>query len=204
MKNSLLFYASITLLFLCFQNAYSQKDWKLKKHENGIKVYTKNHKAHNLKYYKLQSTFDADYNKLTSIYLDFENYHTWIKGCIESKILKVKNEHSLIFYTKYKVPWPASDREFVSDVIISKQNNSLIITSTPSNYKYKKSKGVVRVTEYEDTWQLINNEEGTIELTLNGFYNPGGSIPAWLVNMFIVDAPYETTMKIKEMTELSD
>ncbi len=182
-------------------HANAQPDWKLKKDKNGIKVYTKDHITKNLKYYRLQAEFEADYEKIVRLNLDFDNYESWIRDCEESEILEVDGAKHLIYYAKYNAPWPASDRDFVSEVQIEQNENSTAFVTLPSEMDYPIKDGVVRVKEYQDSWKITRLDNGKVKIELEGFYNPGGSVPRWIVNMFIIDAPYESMVRLRDLTK---
>ena len=199
-KTLLILYLTIPLFIFATHISYSQNDWKLKKQKNGIKVYTKSHASENLKYYKLTTTFRADFSKVVQLNLDFDNYETWVKDCAESKIIDKMDENTIIYYSRIDTPWPVNDRDFLSEVNITLGQNQILIHTKPASIDYPESKGAVRMIEYEDHWRIKNLDSGMVKLELEGFYNPGGSIPSWIVNMFIVDAPYESVLKLKELT----
>ena len=62
-------------------------------------------------------------------------------------------------------------------------------------------KNYIRLKEAEGFWQIKEIEENKISLIYQYYGEPGGSLPAWLVNMFIVDGPMDTLTNLKKMLE---
>jgi hypothetical protein len=50
-------------------------------------------------------------------------------------------------------------------------------------------------------WQLTELENGDIRVVLEQLSDPGGGIPAWLINMFIVQSPYKTLYNLREIVQ---
>jgi len=195
----------ITHMLLFPNPAFSQKEWTLKKHKNGIEVYTKEHQNSSINSYKLQTKFKGSFEDVIAMVLDFNRYENWVKNCISSEILEKKGNDTIIYYSKFKTPWPASDRDFVNKVHVKYQEDDQVtITSTPSSYNVEKEDGVVRVVNYKDEWNISEINDSTVSMELEGFYDPGGSIPKWIVNLFIVDGPYQSVLKIKENADKTD
>ena len=67
---------------------------------------------------------------------------------------------------------------------------SITITSEP-NYIPAKN-GLVRVPHLLINWTAAQNFADTLHHVYIFEIDPGGSIPAWLVNMFADKGPYET------------
>jgi hypothetical protein len=65
-----------------------------------------------------------------------------------------------------------------------------------ANYVPEK-KDIVRVKNSFGKWVLTPQKNGVrIEYTLET--DPGGSLPAWLVNLFVAKGPHETFVKLKK------
>jgi hypothetical protein len=45
---------------------------------------------------------------------------------------------------------------------------------------------------------LIPSKDGVIQINYQLMVNPGGYVPAWIVNMAAIDGPFETMVHFKE------
>jgi hypothetical protein len=62
--------------------------------------------------------------------------------------------------------------------------------------------GFVRVSRVKGFWQL-KPYEGGVEVVYQVHSDPGGSVPAWLANSFVVDAPFNTLINLRKLAENS-
>lgn len=60
--------------------------------------------------------------------------------------------------------------------------------------------GFVRVSKVEGFWNLTPRED-EIEVVYQVHSEPGGSVPAWLANSFVVDAPFNTLQGLRQLAE---
>jgi len=58
----------------------------------------------------------------------------------------------------------------------------------------------VRVRGY-GYWKIKVLSENKLETTFSMQVDPGGSVPAWIANMFVDDTPYYTLKNIKKIIE---
>src|SRR5690606_6966144 len=59
--------------------------------------------------------------------------------------------------------------------------------------------GMVRMPVAEGFWVLQPLANQQVELTFQYRFDPGGNIPAWAVNMFLVKSPYEALANLREL-----
>lgn len=50
-------------------------------------------------------------------------------------------------------------------------------------------------------WKLVPKNANETEVTYQVHTEPGGSVPSWLANKFVVDAPFNTLKALKERAE---
>ena len=55
-----------------------------------------------------------------------------------------------------------------------------------------------RVPLLKSTWTLIPLKEGKVDITYHLRVDPGGIIPAWLVNLTLTIGPYNTMLRLKK------
>ncbi len=49
------------------------------------------------------------------------------------------------------------------------------------------------------SWIIKPNQNGTISAEYHFSGDPGGTLPIWLINLFITEAPYKTQVKMHEL-----
>lgn len=190
----------IFLLLFGFKSDSSLTDnWHLKKFESGISVYTRDAENSNFKELKSVVFLKTSLSSIISLIDDFESYPQWVYRCGASSTLKKNSEKNLIHYQLVTAPWPVDNRDFVVEVKVEQDPKTKIVTQNVTcipNY-IPKTAGCVRITEFKASWTLIPLKNGIVEADYQLMVNPGGAIPAWIVNLAVVDGPFETALNMK-------
>jgi hypothetical protein len=170
--------------------------WELEKNDDGIKVYTRTVEGQPIKEFKAITSIKANHLAIKKVILNVGGYVNWYPDVVEAKVVKRKSATEVIAYTRLDVPWPASDRDVVSSISSSSTtNSSKVILKSASGYVSKKD-GIVRIPYTSGFWKLTTTK-GVTEVHFQYIGNPGGSLPDWIINMFIVDSPYQTLINLK-------
>lgn len=199
-KNSVLLL--LIILFTGFTSFHiSIDDWQLKKIENGITVYTRNSENTAFKELKAIACLKTSLSSIVGLLYDFESYPKWVYKCGRSGTLKIINEKELIHYQTVMAPWPIANRDFIVNIKIEQNKLTKVITikSYAVGHYISDFPGYVRIMKFNASWVLTPQKDGTVEIIYELLVDPAGSVPAWAVNMAIVDGPFETMNNIKAL-----
>ena len=58
-----------------------------------------------------------------------------------------------------------------------------------------------RVASLQGFWRFVPQGDGKVEVTYQVHTEPGGSVPSWLANSFVVDAPFNTLSGLRTLAE---
>lgn len=194
----------VAVLFLVFSHfSYAQKkqaNWHLKKSENGINVYTRSSDESAFKELRSTVTIKTSLNSIVALLNDFESYPEWVYRCSESKTLKRISETENFHYQTVEAPWPVDSRDFIVQLHLSQDPVTKVVSikSTCKPDYIPRVPGRVRITEFKALWTLTPLKDGSVEIVYELLVNPGGYVPAWLVNLAVVDGPYETMLHVKD------
>lgn len=188
-----IFFLLITAL--CLTSFAQKNSWQLQKETEGVKIYTRKNATTGL--LELQMTSVISGKSLASfaaLFRDINSYTNWVYSCKEAKHLKQLSETELLYYIKSSFPWPLSDRDFVvkNHVWQDKKTFALHSKSIAQNDYLSVNNGVVRVTKFMAEWVITPVANGKFSLQYTFSSDPGGSVPDWLVNMFIDYGPLKT------------
>ncbi|MGL6315704.1 hypothetical protein [Vibrio sp. WXL103] len=64
-----------------------------------------------------------------------------------------------------------------------------------------REKGKVRIEQINSTWTFTPVSKSQTDVTYQVFTEPGGRLPAWLVNTVAVSQPYKTFLGLREMAQ---
>ncbi len=186
-----------------FSGIPADSTWVLEKDKNGIKVYTRKVEGFEIKEFKAITTMNVPISALVALVIDVETYPKWVENVKSSKILKVVSEDEIIYYNEIKVPWPLSNRDniVIAKVIRNAGTNVAKVDMKGRPDYLPKDPDIVRIPEANGFWEFVQGENDETEVYLQYLADPGGNVPAWIVNMFIIDGPYKTLMNMKEFVK---
>lgn len=190
---------AVFIFVLFFLPLEVQTDCALKKDEDGIKVYTCKSEAERLKSLRAEFILEnASVGQLEKFLLDVNSYTKWQYKVIESDLLTKTNDEEMTYRTVVDAPWPVENRELIVKYISKKdtvqQTMDIVITSIDSDYP--ENDDLVRVPSSYATWHILTvDKDLKVEYALR--IDPGGSVPAWLVNMAMADGPHESFRNLK-------
>lgn len=195
----------LSALFLFSATAsYAQTGaWKLAKDQNGIKVYTRHLDGYAIDELRTELNVKAPMNAVVAVITDANRYSDWIYACASSSILRKISETEQYQYQVNDLPYPFSDRDVCIHFKIWQDDvTKKVFTSSTAEPGYIPAKeGLVRLPVFIGGYELTPLEDGSINISYQLKLDPGGSIPDWMANMFIVKGPYESTLKLREMVE---
>ncbi|MDH4561010.1 START domain-containing protein [Pseudomonas sp. BN411] len=193
--------AALCALGLLAASAVQAEDWKLAKDEDGIKVFLSEVPGSKYKAYRGVVTMKADMATLRALQEDVVGSCTWIHECKEQKLLKSEGAQSWT-YTRFNTPWPVTPRDSVLHVTSEIGADGSVTRVLEGVPKYlPEADGFVRVTEVQGFWKLAPKGTGEVEVTYQVHTEPGGSVPSWLANSFVVDAPFNTLKAMRQRAE---
>ena len=194
----------VTCLVLCSGLAVyadAQYEWKLSKEKDGIRIYQSSVKYSNYKSIKVECTFNSTYDKLIAVLNNVPAHKDWVYHSKTSHIIKRVTPYEFYYYTEATLPWPMSNRDAVVHLTMVRDtlNRFLKITSIGVPDFIAEKSGKVRVTKSTVTWSVTMPTLKTINIVYIFEAEPGGSLPAWVANMFADKGPYETFKKLGEI-----
>ncbi len=204
MKLSPSFLLTVSLLFAA-GTAYPQSDWTLKADKDGIKVYTKNLDNSPYKAVKTVCTVNASISRLTAVLLDIPNAKDWVYSTKSCTVLKQYSPTELFYYSELDIPWPVSNRDFIVKLIVSQDAATRAVTVLGENLPsyLPENKNIVRIQQSYSKWLITPVQKGQVQIEYVLQVDPGGNIPAWLINLFATKGPLESFQKLRSQVKKS-
>jgi len=189
---------ALIILMLLFRNAVGQTECKLRKDQDSIKVFTCNTDTSKFKSIKAEFFVNTTLNKLELFLLDFPNYTTWQYNTVESRVIKKISDTEYIYYAKIEAPWPVMDRDMVVRFKIERNKNHLIVSANSESRILPENKAYVRVPTSRSQWMVTEEQKNRLSVKYAIQIDPGGSVPAWLINWVSANAPYQSFKNLKK------
>ena len=181
--------------------AFGQYNWKLSKEKDGIRVYQSDVQHSDYKSIKVECTLEGNYDKLIAVLNNVSHQKDWVYHNKTSYIINRVSPYEFYYYIETFIPWPMSNRDAVVHLKMNKDslNHFLKITAVSAPGYIPEKSGKVRVPKSNITWYVTMPDAKTISINYIFEAEPGGSLPAWLANMFADKGPYESFKKLSEI-----
>ena len=178
--------------------AHAQPSWKLVKEKNGIRISLASVENSKFKSVRVQTILEGTISKLINILSDINKHPEWVYKAKTATILKQVTPYEFIYHIESILPWPASNRDAIIHFTMSPDttNHVLRINAFSEPNFIEKKDGLVRIPFSKGTW-YVTETGNKINIDYTFEVDPGGSIPAWLVNMLADKGPYETFQNLK-------
>jgi hypothetical protein len=120
---------------------------------------------------------------------------------IESRLLKRVSSTEMYYYSRIDFPWPLSDRDIImhSKMVQDPVTKKVVSTSVAMPDYIPTVKDVVRIRTANTVWTVFPGVGGWLYSEYYIYSDPGGSLPAWLINMAIDVGPRETVKNIRNI-----
>ena len=149
----------------------------------------------------MECTLDGNYDKLISIITNVAHYKDWVYNNKTTELLKTTNPSEFYYYTETSLPWPMSNRDAVVHTTITRDRNDAFLKINSVNHTglVSEKSNRVRVAHSNINWHVTAPSPGTIHIVYTFEADPGGSIPAWLVNSFADKGSLESFKKLVQL-----
>lgn len=190
----------IMLNSLCMRA--QESDCVLKKDKDGIKVYTC--KSDTSKFRSLKAEFvieNTSIAELKEFLFTVSNYLNWQFDATEATMLQRINDNEMIYRVVIDAPWPVDNRELIVHFQVSLQQEdqaTFHINTVPSDLPLQED--LVRIPYSQASWEITRVNQ-SLHATYRMNINPGGNVPAWLVNIAMADGPHESFRDLKKLIE---
>jgi hypothetical protein len=194
---------SHSIVFLHFFSLFlftQQKDCQLRKSAEGIAVYTC--KTEDSKINSIQSNFtvSATIDELSKALIDLDDFPKWQYKTTKTELLKQISKDEFVYRAELETPWPVSNRDLILHVKLSTDANrgEYHFSALGKPDFIPPREGFVRIPLSEAHWYITVVDQTTLKINHTILIDPGGSIPAWLMNLSLAEGPFQTFKNLRE------
>ncbi|HMG07671.1 MAG TPA: START domain-containing protein [Mucilaginibacter sp.] len=190
---------SILLLLITLTTASADEPWALNTTKEGIKVYTRHVPNSKIKAIKVECSLNATPAQLVAVLMDIKGSIDWVYHTKSVNLIKQVSPSELYYYSEVNIPWPLHNRDFIAHIKVTQDPVTKVITvdapCLPDMVPVKD--GIVRIEHSVGKWIITPTDNGQVKVEYTLHLDAGGSVPAWLLNMFITQGPTESFIKLK-------
>jgi hypothetical protein len=188
------------LISVFFLSGAFLSDWDLKKSSSGIDIYTRSIEGSSFDEFKGVTVIsDVTLEEVLNVILDVENYDDLFPDCINPRILKKEGKWYDIHYIQTKGPFPVKDRDSVFEqvTVVDQDGRHARIVLKPLPDYIAENEDMIRVRKGSGFWDLKEDNRKNVTVIYQFHGEPGGDVPSWLANSFVVSHPYGTLKNLK-------
>lgn len=190
--------ATIALLTLL---PTAEEEWSLKKDQDGIKVYTRSVEGSAIDEFKAVTILtDAKLIDVLDVVTNVSGFVDLFPNCTEATVLEKQDRYNTVHYIETDVPFPVSDRDGIYEqrTHLDPGGASATVTIRALPERLPENKKLVRITHASGTWKLTQ-AGSNVNVAYQFHGEPGGAVPAWMANSFIVDSPFGTLQNLRKI-----
>ncbi len=175
--------------------AAEEEKWHLAYKTNGIDVYRRVTGSSKFLEFKAIGTLRGTMSEYVSVIFDTDEHTDWAPRCLEARNIEKINDRELIIYTVYAGVWPAADRYYAARVFMASEPEMPIVCIDVERVELPDAtpvaKEMVHIPYLKSSWIFEQTSQNFTRVELRAHVDPGGWIPAWLVNLGYSKVPYQ-------------
>ncbi len=195
-------YIRLLLASFMLVSANAKTEWKLRKEEAGVKIFTRNIEGSPFEEFRGVVTItNTTLTGVLDVITDVKNYPVNFPNCGSAEVLVQKSKYNDIHYITIKAPWPVADRDAIYEAATSFSQNGkhAVVKLTPHGDYKKENKNYIRVHNGTGFWELEEIAPKTVTVVYQFHADPAGEIPAWIANSVIVINPLKTLESLRSI-----
>jgi len=192
--------------------------WSELGEEDGVHIYRRAEPGTGLFEFRGVGVVNASMAKIVALLSDASKMPRWLEGCISGELVEKNYDEkanytdmkgkNVVFYAVNKAPWPLHNRDYViasslaSTAATSLKPAGLVIDiHSISHPKFPPKKGLIRLPLMRSRIGLspMDNANDKTEVDFSVVMDPGGILPAFIVNMVSHDLPLKTLLALNEL-----
>jgi hypothetical protein len=177
--------------------------WESLVDEDGIRVWQRPVPGSSLVAFRAIGDVDAPITRVAAVIRNDARKIEWIENCIESSGKKYFSVIHVIAYARIASPvFFVNDRDSVVEVkakLIPEDRSVRIDFHDTVDKVIPEREGIVRVPKLRGHWLLTRLSDERTRVSYEVEADPGGSLPAWIVNWASKQMPYKTIANLRTM-----
>jgi hypothetical protein len=198
-------------MFVVLLSLSEAVEWELVKQKDGITVYTRSVEGSGFFAFKGETVVEGSVDALVAVLYDTPGAPAWLHQCRFGMTLEeVSFEENYIFQI-YDLPFPASNREVVLHTHLSLAEGSAVLETTEANgfcdsqpverCRYVEEVDLTRIEKSRGRYLFVTEENNRTRVVWQQYIEPGGYLPDWLVNALLVDIPFNSLSRLRELVK---
>lgn len=199
------------ILMALFVLQLHAENWKLVKQKDGIDVYTKKVEGSDFLAFKSVIYIEGSVDAVVALLYDIPATSEWINDCNLGMTIAEKSFNENYIFQTFDMPFPVSNRQLIlhsrlryrayGAELDSEDANGFCKNREDRRCLYVKSFDYINISKSKGHYEIRRLSENKTKIIWTLQSEPGGSIPQWLANVLVVDIPFYSLSKLREMVK---
>lgn len=179
-------------------------DWQLIAERDGIVASQRMAEGRRYPQLRAQGEVRGTPDEILAVLRDVASYRDWVPDCAEATTLRETSAWRSLIYTRTDLPWPVLDREAVVDqevVFVRAQVLVKVFFQAVAAPEVAHASNTIRTAFAEGSYTIEALDADRSRVTYRIDADPGGHVPAWLVELQIRRNPLETLAGLRRQVE---
>jgi hypothetical protein len=176
-------------------------EWAQIDDDDGIKVWRRSVEGSDFVVFRGRGNVKAPIQLVAAVIRDADRETEWMENCVDAKTVRFLTATDAIVYHRTGSPVPfIADRDTVlktTTAVFPEKRTVLVDFNNTTDSAAPPKDGVVRMPTLKGHWRLVQLDPYTTEVEYQVQADPGGALPAWLVNMVSKKLPFHTVRRLR-------
>lgn len=177
-------------------------EWELRGESDGIRVFTRDSSIPGLKTVRAETVIPVDDpTVIVALLDDVETARELVDRVSSVEQLESPESDGKYVHLVLDMPWPVRDRDVAAVATIrhDEENRSFILSLNGRPELIPVDRRYLRVPSFDSSYTLNYGREDGVHVILESTVDPGGRIPAWVMNYGITRMPVKTLANLRRM-----
>ena len=175
--------------------AEEEEEWYRTYEAEGINIHRRTMEESKFFEFKAAGNLRGTIFEYVSAILDTDNLPNWAPRCLEARNIERINDRELIIYAVYAGVWPTADRDYTARLSITSEPDMPTVRIDLERVEPQNTLPVitdrVHIPHLHSCWIFEQISQNCTRVELRAHVDPGGWIPAWIVNWGYRKIPYQ-------------
>jgi hypothetical protein len=182
-----------------------EEKWQLAYETDGIDVYRRVTGGSKYLEFKAVGNLRGIMSEYVSAILDTGEHPDWAPNCLEARNVEKINDREFVIYAVYAGVWPAADRDYAARISIVSGPDIPTVRVDIERVELPGTLSVatdrVHIPYMKSCWIFEQISQDFTRVELHAHVDPGGMIPAWLVNWGYQKVPYQFLKNLESQVD---
>lgn len=179
-------------------------NWQLQSDQAGIQVFMRAQPGSRFHEVKVACEMPGTLEQFAALYSDVANYPNVIRNTRTASMLRLVSETEFYYYMETQLPALVANRDLVMRLqfAYAPATHCLQLHTRSVNGMVPVRAGIVRVSSWTGEWQVWALSATRLKISYCFLVDPGGVLPAWLVNRLAPVAIQQSFLQLRRSLTL--